>query len=141
MAYGDIVHRLVGPAAGPPVLYAVVAMGAVFSSAARAPLTSFASAVEMTGDFALTLPVMLAVAIAATVSRAISYGTIYTTRLLRLGIDIDRATPWRALADLRVTGGHSRETPCRCRARPAGPGQARPRCLGCAARLRAGPWP
>jgi chloride channel protein, CIC family len=77
-------------------------MGAVFASAARAPLTSLASVVEMTGDFALTLPVMLAVAIASTVSRAISYGTIYTTKLLRRGTDIDQAAPWRALADLKV---------------------------------------
>jgi H+/Cl- antiporter ClcA len=36
---------------------------AVFTSAARAPLTSLASVVEMTGDFSLTLPVMLAVAV------------------------------------------------------------------------------
>jgi chloride channel protein, CIC family len=102
MAFGDVVHHLFGPAAGQPVLYAVVAMGAVFASAARAPLTSLASVVEMTGDFALTLPVMLAVAIASAVSRGLSYGTIYTTKLLRRGTDIDRATPWRALQDLKV---------------------------------------
>jgi CIC family chloride channel protein len=102
MAYGDIVHHLFGPGAGQPALYAVVAMGAVFASAARAPLTSLASVVEMTGDFSLTLPVMLAVAIASTISRALSYGTIYTTKLLRRGTDIDRTAPWRALQDLRV---------------------------------------
>jgi chloride channel protein, CIC family len=102
MAYGQIVHHLFGAGAGQPALYAVVAMGAVFASAARAPLTSLASVVEMTGDFALTLPVMLAVAIASTLSRALSYGTIYTTKLLRRGTDIDRATPWRALTDLKI---------------------------------------
>ncbi len=102
MAYGEIVHHIFGAAAGQPALYAVVAMGAVFASAARAPLTSLASVVEMTGDFALTLPVMLAVAIAAAISRALSYGTIYTTKLLRRGTDIDRTTPWRALQDLKV---------------------------------------
>ncbi len=102
MAYGDVVHHIFGPAAGQPALYAVVAMGAVFASAARAPLTSLASVVEMTGNFALTLPVMLAVAIASMTSRALSYGTIYTTKLLRRGIDIDRTTPWRALADLKI---------------------------------------
>jgi CIC family chloride channel protein len=102
MAFGDIAHHIFGSAAGDPALYAVVAMGAVFASAARAPLTSLASVVEMTGDFALTLPVMLAVAIAATISRALSYGTIYTTKLLRRGTDIDRTTPWRALSDLKV---------------------------------------
>ncbi|GAB3396254.1 chloride channel protein [Humibacter soli] len=100
MAFGVIVDHLFGPSAGNPALYAVVAMGAVFASAARAPLTSFASVVEMTGDFTLTLPVMLAVAIATAVSRGLSYGTIYTTKLLRRGQDIDRAAPWRAFADL-----------------------------------------
>ena len=93
MAYGDAVDHLFGASAGQPALYAVVAMGAVFTSAARAPLTSLASVVEMTGDFSLTLPVMLAVAIASAVSRALSYGTIYTTKLLRRGTDIDQAAP------------------------------------------------
>ena len=103
MAYGDIADHLFGAGAGQPALYAVVAMGAVFTSAARAPLTSLASVVEMSGDFSLTLSVMLAVAIASTVSRALSYGTIYTTKLLRRGTDIDRAAPWRAVADLKIT--------------------------------------
>ena len=102
MAYGQIVHHIFGAGAGQPALYAVVAMGAAFASAARAPLTSLASVVEMTGDFALTLPVMLAVAIATPLSRAVSYGTIYTTKLLRRGTDIDRTTPQRALADLKI---------------------------------------
>jgi len=102
MAYGDVADHIFGPAAGQPALYAVIAMGAVFASAARAPLTSLASVVEMTADFSLTLPVMLAVAVAVAVSRALSYGTIYTTKLLRRGTDIDRATPWRALADLKA---------------------------------------
>ena len=93
-------------------------MGAVFASAARAPLTSLASVVEMTGDFALTLPVMLAVAIAATISRALSYGTIYTTKLLRRGTDIDRTTPWRALSDLKVAQAMRPFRPP-CRYRPA----------------------
>lgn len=102
MAFGIVVDHLFGPGAGSPVLYAVVAMGAVFTSAARAPLTSFASVVEMTGDFTLTLPVMLAVAVSTLVSRSMSYGTIYTIKLLRRGQDIDRTTPWRALGDTRV---------------------------------------
>lgn len=102
MAFGEIAVHIFGPAAGQPALYAVVAMGAVFTSAARAPLTSVASVVEMTGDYTLTLPVMLAVGIATAISRALSYGTIYTTKLLRRGQDIDRAAPWRAFGDLRA---------------------------------------
>jgi CIC family chloride channel protein len=100
MAFGEIAGRLIGPAAGQPALYAVVAMGAVFASAARAPLTALASVVEMTGDYTLTLPVMLAVAIATATSRALSYGTIYTTKLLRRGIDIDHPRSADPFADL-----------------------------------------
>ena len=103
MAFGEIADHVFGPGAGQPALYAVVAMGAVFTSAARAPLTSLASVVELTGDFTLTLPVMLAVAIASAVSRMLSYGTIYTTKLLRRGIDVNRAAPWRAFGDLKVS--------------------------------------
>jgi chloride channel protein, CIC family len=102
MAFGLTAQHVLGPAAGQPALYAAVAMGAVFASAARAPLTSVASVVEMTGDYALTLPVMLAVAIATGTSRALSYGTIYTTKLLRRGQDLDRAAPWRAFTDLKA---------------------------------------
>ncbi len=101
-AYGVVVDHLFGAAAGPPALYAAVSMGAVFTAAARAPRTSLASVVEMTGDFTLTLPVMLAVAIATTISRGVSYGTIYTTKLLRRGTDLDRTTPWRALQDVKL---------------------------------------
>jgi chloride channel protein, CIC family len=103
MAFGEIADHLLGPAAGPPALFAAVAMGAVFAAAARAPLTSLASVVEMTGDYALTLPVMLAVAIATVVSRGLSYGTIYSTKLLRRGIDIDRPAPEHAFQDLKVS--------------------------------------
>jgi CIC family chloride channel protein len=91
MAFGEIVGHLFGPAAGQPALYAVIGMGAVFASAARGPLTAVASVVEMTGDYTLTLPVILAVAIATALSAALSYGTIYTTKLLRRGTDIDKA--------------------------------------------------
>ncbi len=100
MAFGEIAGHLIGPAAGQPALYAVVAMGAVFASAARAPLTSVASVLEMTGDYTLTLPVLLAVAIATATSRALSYGTIYTTKLLRRGIDIDRTPSADPFEDL-----------------------------------------
>lgn len=48
MAFGEIADHGFGPGTGQPALYAVVAMGAVFTSAARAPLTQVASVVEMT---------------------------------------------------------------------------------------------
>jgi chloride channel protein, CIC family len=91
-AFGVIARHLFGPAAGAPAVYGVTAMGAVFAAAAQAPLTSIASVVEMTGNYGLILPVMLAAGIAAGLARRLSYGTIYTEKLLRRGIDIEVPT-------------------------------------------------
>ena len=102
MAFGDVVQHLFGHIVTSPSLFAIVAMGAVFGAAAQAPLTAIASAVEMTGNFTLTLPVMLAVGIAAAVSKRLSYGSIYTTKLLRRGIDIERPRPANVLHMLTV---------------------------------------
>ncbi len=90
MVFGIVVHHLFGAVVGPPAIYGVIAMGAVFAGATQAPLTSIASAVEMTGNFTLTLPVMLAVGLAVALSKRLTYGTIYTTKLLRRGVDIEQ---------------------------------------------------
>jgi CIC family chloride channel protein len=102
MAFGVAAHHVFGPVIGPPAMYAVVAMGGVFGAAAQAPLTSIASVVEMTGNFTLTLPVMLATGIASALSKHLSYGSIYTTKLLRRGIDIDRPKTSDVLQRLTV---------------------------------------
>ncbi|GEM_PF-6730134 len=77
----------------------------------------------MTGDYALTLPVMLAVAVATAVSRGLSYGTIYTTKLLRRGTDIDRPAPAHALQNLTVADAMHR-FPVPLAVPPAAGGQA-----------------
>ena len=80
-AFGVIAVHLFGTGVGSPAIYGVIAMGAVFAAAAQAPLTAIASVVEMTGNYTLTLPVMLAVGLAAGVSKRLTHGTIYTTKL------------------------------------------------------------
>jgi CIC family chloride channel protein len=102
MAFGTLVHHLFGSAVGPPALYAVIAMGGVFAAAAQAPLTAIASVAEMTGNFTLTLPIMLTCGIAAAVSRYVSYGSVYTAKLLRRGIDIERPKTANVLQTLTI---------------------------------------
>ncbi|MGH7860873.1 MAG: chloride channel protein [Candidatus Dormibacteraceae bacterium] len=102
-ALGVVAADVFGPAVGSPAIYGVIAMGAVFAAAAQAPLTGLASVVEMTGNFTLTLPVMLAVGLAVGLSKRLTYGTIYTTKLLRRGTDIERPTPSSMLQVLTVT--------------------------------------
>ena len=111
MAFGIGAHDLFGPAIGPPAMYAVVAMGGVFGAAAQAPLTSIASVVEMTGNFTLTVPVMLAVGIASALSKHLSYGSIYTTKLLRRGIDVERPKTSGVLQQLTVAEVMQRFSP------------------------------
>jgi CIC family chloride channel protein len=101
-AFGIGVHDLFGAAVGPPALYGVVGMGGVFAGAAQAPLTAIASVAEMTGNFTLTLPIMLACGISAQLARRITHGSIYTTKLLRRGIDIERPKALGALQALTV---------------------------------------
>jgi CIC family chloride channel protein len=103
MAFGYIVRTLFGHIVSSPAIFGVVAMGGVFGAAAQAPLTAIASVVEMTGNFQLILPVMLGVGIAAAVSKRLSYGSIYTTKLLRRGIDIERPKPESVLQMLTVS--------------------------------------
>ncbi|HVA76134.1 MAG TPA: chloride channel protein [Acidimicrobiales bacterium] len=102
-AFGEIARHLFGTGVGSPAIYGVIAMGAVFASAAQAPLTAMASVVEMTGNFSLTLPVMLAAGISAGLSKRLSHGTIYTTKLLRRGTDIERPRPASLLQTLTVS--------------------------------------
>ncbi len=103
MAFGVIVQHLFGPIVSSPAIFGVVAMGGVFGAAAQAPLTAIASVIEMTGNFTLILPVMLAAGIATALSKRLSHGSIYTEKLLRRGIDIDRPRATNVLQMLTVS--------------------------------------
>lgn len=75
---------------GPPGAYGIVGMAALFSAATRAPFTAVIIVLEITGDYSLVLPLMAAVSIGTLISSVLKKGTIYTTKLLRSGINIDR---------------------------------------------------
>ena len=81
---GIIMPDITGPVGG----YGIVGMAAVFAAAAGAPFSAILIVFEMTGDYAIILPLMTAVGISVILSRKISRENIYTTKLLRRGIDI-----------------------------------------------------
>jgi len=74
----------------PAGAYGIVGMAAVFAGAARAPFSAILIIFELTGNYAIILPVMMAVVIATLVSRAISRESIYTLKLLRRGVDLEQ---------------------------------------------------
>lgn len=68
--------------------FAVVAMAAVFGAATRAPFTAIVFVFEITRDFNVIMPLMLATVLAALVYSALSSESIYTERLSRRGIRV-----------------------------------------------------
>ncbi|MFB9409826.1 chloride channel protein [Dactylosporangium matsuzakiense] len=89
-AVGDAAHSVMPGLAAPPGAYALVGMGAVFAGAARTPITAVVMIFELTGEYSVVLPLMVAVALAAGASRLLSADTIYTRKLHRRGIDLGR---------------------------------------------------
>lgn len=69
-----------------PGAFALVGMAAVFSAAARAPLAAIVLVFEITGDYDLILPLMLAVGLATFVADRIHPESVYTLPLREEGI-------------------------------------------------------
>ncbi|HHH31448.1 MAG TPA: CBS domain-containing protein [Polyangiaceae bacterium] len=78
---GVLPSALVAPSGA----YAVVGMGAVVAAATHAPLTVILIVFEMTGDYRMILPLMLATLLATSLSVRLSEANIYTLKLLRRG--------------------------------------------------------
>ncbi|RLV50095.1 chloride channel protein [Nocardioides mangrovicus] len=96
-AFGELVHA-VDPGAGPAGAYALIGMGAVFAGAARAPVTAVVILFELTGEYSIILPMMLAIVLATGASHLVSADTVYTRKLLRRGIDLEQPSDLPATA-------------------------------------------
>lgn len=86
--FGRIVHYLYPAITASPGAYALVGMSAVFAASAHAPITGILILFEMTQDYRTILPLMISTVIATVLSHYLSEANIYTTKLLRRGIDI-----------------------------------------------------
>ncbi len=73
-----------------PSAFAIVGMAATFAAVARAPLTSILIVFEITGDYGLVLPLMLAVTLATFVADRMHSLSAYTMPLARAGISLTR---------------------------------------------------
>lgn len=70
-------------------VFGVIGMGAVFTGAARAPITAVVLIIEMTSQYSLLTPLMLASVLATFASRFLTRTTIYTEELRRRGEDVE----------------------------------------------------
>jgi CIC family chloride channel protein len=127
-SFGTGVHDLLPTVTAGAGAYGHVGMAAGFAAAGRAPITEVLIVFELTGDYSIILPLMLAVVIATAISRALSEDSIYTLKLRRRGIDIERPTAGSRLEGMTVASA-MREPPT--------PVRAEARALDVAARLAA----
>ncbi len=71
-----------------PGSYAMVGMAATFAAVARAPLTAIMMVFEITGNYALVLPLMLAASLASFIADRIHTDSVYTMPLSRAGVHL-----------------------------------------------------
>ena len=78
-------------------------MGAVFAGATHASMTAVIIMFEMTGDYKIILPLMLAVVTATLLSRVLMRGdSIYTLKLSRRGVRLQQGRDVDVLQRVRV---------------------------------------
>lgn len=102
-AFGTAVHAWLPGMTATPGVYGLIGMGAAFAGAARAPITAVIILFELTGQYTIILPMLTAIVIATATSKALMrQDTIYTLKLSRRGVDLDRSPESRRLAGLTV---------------------------------------
>lgn len=75
-----------------PGAFAIVGMAATFAAVARAPLTSILIVFEITQDYKLVLPLMLAVVLATLITDLIHPESVYTMPLVKRGVQLVRSS-------------------------------------------------
>jgi CIC family chloride channel protein len=89
-AFGHVSHSLFPNVTATPGAYALVGMAAIFAGAARAPITSVLILFEMTDDYRIILPLMLATVVSTILAEYLSRESIYTLKLLRRGVRLEQ---------------------------------------------------
>jgi len=101
-AFGLILEQIFPGLVGNPGAYAIVGMGAVVAGSTQAPITALLIIFEMTRDYRIILPLMIAIVISTIVSTYLSEGTIYTIKLKRRGINLKAGRDVNIMKQIKV---------------------------------------
>ncbi len=86
--FGNVVHLAFPEVTATPGAYALVGMSAMVAGTTHAPITAMLIIFEMTGDYRIILPVMLASVVSTLVANKLHRESIYTLKLSRRGITL-----------------------------------------------------
>ena len=102
-SYGKITQILMPEFAIPSGACALVGMGAVFAGASHAPISSILIMFEMTGNYKIIIPLMITCIISTVVVKHFSRESIYTMKLMRRGIDIQKIKRLDLMESIQVS--------------------------------------
>ncbi len=88
---GTVAHHLLPAYTATPGAYALVGMGAVFAGIVRAPMTSVLMIFEMTQDYAVIVPLMIANLVSLFVASRLQHEPIYEALAVQDGIHLPSA--------------------------------------------------
>jgi len=88
---GTIAHHLFPAYTGTPGAYALVGMGAVFAGVVRTPMTSVLMIFEMTQDYAVIVPLMIANLVSLFIASRLQHEPIYEGLAIQDGIHLPSA--------------------------------------------------
>jgi len=100
---GAVVHQLFPDVTASSGAYALVGMGAVASATMHAPITSILIIFELTNDYRIILPLMVACIISVLITTRLKKDSIYTLKLTRRGIDIFKEKDANVLSAVKVS--------------------------------------
>ncbi len=101
-AVGGVVHEWWPAMTATSGAYALVGLGAVVAAATHAPITAILIIFELTGDYKIIIPLMISCIIATALAMRIQKASIYTLKLLRRGVDLERGKGVNLLKHKRV---------------------------------------
>lgn len=88
---GTVAHHLFPAYTATPGAYALVGMGAAFAGIVRAPMTSVLMIFEMTQDYAVIVPLMIANLVSLFIASRLQHEPIYEALAVQDGIHLPRA--------------------------------------------------
>jgi CIC family chloride channel protein len=101
-AVGGVAHTLFPAVTASPGAYALVGMGAAFAGIVRTPMTSVIMIFEMTRDYAIIVPLMIANMISFAISRLLQPEPIYEALALQDGVHLPTSEARREFGGVRV---------------------------------------